>query len=138
MDSAVFPLSCCTSQHQQHQPAAALPPLPPKAGPSSSSGGSRRQQQQQHGDTALVDPQSSFRVTPSGQHYYELDDPAAALAALEHDMAALMTEIDAQEDVAPGGPPPQVMEGSLLLLYLFMYLFTSIFKFIYLLSYGRL
>jgi hypothetical protein len=38
-----------------------------------------------------------------------LDDPAAALAALEHDMAALMTEIDhAQEDVAPGGPPPQV------------------------------
>ncbi|WIA12477.1 hypothetical protein OEZ85_012512 [Tetradesmus obliquus] len=51
--------------------------------------------------------EGSFAVTRSGQHYYELDDPAAALAALEHDMAALMMSLDKPADVAPGGPTPQ-------------------------------
>jgi hypothetical protein len=38
--------------------------------------------------------------TPSGNHYYDIDDPAAALAALEAEMAAL---ISAGEDAAAGG-----------------------------------
>ncbi|KAF6262194.1 hypothetical protein COO60DRAFT_1699466 [Scenedesmus sp. NREL 46B-D3] len=58
------------------------------------------------GDAVLA-VQGSFAVTRSGQHYYELDDPAAALAALEHDMAALMMSLDMPADVAPGGPTPQ-------------------------------
>lgn len=90
-------------QHGLSASAAGLPPLPPHkaAGGSGGGGGAARQapQQQQQADAAAVvlpEPQSSFRVTPSGQHYYELDDPAAALAALEHDMAALMTEVVAE------------------------------------------
>jgi hypothetical protein len=48
-----------------------------------------------------------------GQHYYELDDPAAALAALEHDMAALMTEVVAEvrqgcKSVVPLTAPPML------------------------------
>jgi hypothetical protein len=50
------------------------------------------------GDAVLA-VEGSFAVTSSGQHYYELDDPAAALAALEHDMAALMMSV---EKVGPG------------------------------------
>lgn len=79
----------------QHTAAAALPPLPPPKLAGGSSNGAR-QQHAPLADSALVEPQSSFRVTPSGQHYYELDDPAAALAALEHDMAALMTDLAAE------------------------------------------
>jgi hypothetical protein len=84
---------------QQHPLAAALPPLPPPKVAAAAAGGSSsdtRQQHAAHAEGALVDPQPSFRVTPSGQHYYELDDPAAALAALEHDMAALMTDVAAE------------------------------------------
>jgi hypothetical protein len=80
---------------QQQPPAAALPPLPPPKPAGGSSNGTHQQHATQ-AEGALVDPQSSFRVTPSGQHYYELDDPAAALAALEHDMAALMTDVAAE------------------------------------------
>jgi hypothetical protein len=46
------------------------------------------------GGDAVLAIQGSFAVTSSGQHYYELDDPAAALAALEHDMAALMMSVE--------------------------------------------
>lgn len=82
-------------QHAPAASAAALPPLPPHKSAGGSSGGARQQPQQQQAEVQ-VDAQPSFRMTPSGQHYYELDDPAAALAALEHDMAALMTEVEAQ------------------------------------------
>jgi hypothetical protein len=39
--------------------------------------------------------------TPSGNHYYDIDDPAAALAALEAEMAALISA--GEEDAAAGG-----------------------------------
>ncbi len=37
---------------------------------------------------------------------------AAALAALEHDVAAVMIEVVAQQDVAPGCRLPQVIGGT--------------------------
>jgi hypothetical protein len=102
--------------------AAGLPPLPPKhssAVAGSSSPASRTHLPLQQllaplsggvgpaGGSALLGSAAAAAAaedTSGGtHHYYELDDPAAALAALEHDMAALMTA-DVQVGL-PGGEP---------------------------------
>jgi hypothetical protein len=72
-----------------------LPPLPPslQAAAKACAACAAGSNPARGGDGVLA-VQGSFAVTRSGQHYYELDDPAAALAALEHDMAALMMSLD--------------------------------------------
>ena len=82
--------------------AALLPPLPPAPR------GTVQQQQQQQQSSLQAGPEklSSLPSSPAGAHYYELNDPAAALAALEDEMAALMCSSGLPVDEAPGGPPP--------------------------------
>jgi hypothetical protein len=95
VDAKVQPVAAACSS-----PSASrtLPPLPPSIQAAvkacaACAAGSSPARPAAAGDAVLA-VQGSFGITRSGQHYYELDDPAAALAALEHDMAALMMSLD--------------------------------------------
>ncbi|KAI8472325.1 MAG: kinase-like domain-containing protein [Monoraphidium minutum] len=61
------------------------------------------------GGGLLLGPQNSFFEGETGEHYYNIDDPAVALAKLEEEMGAILDmleeEMGAVLDMAEGGNP---------------------------------